>query len=302
MVQLAPYLMADSVESYRTDAIDGDSIEAVFDPPELEEGLAFRQSIPDDLTQPPARLVAGLRPAQRDRAIGQRPHRRARVDLGGAHRRRGVGRRRDRHARARRRPDRLHRLEVPAPRPADARRRRGRRRREHAQDPPRVRARHHVPVRAGVRLQRALQVLQERRERAVQVHPHGAPHALRRQRQPRVGDREHHRRGLRGDAAAVRRPLVARQPPGRRAVDGSLHRQDQAGDERRDHRRPRDRPDPARSLPGAQRDQPAVVRRGPERPPVRHARPSSSPATRPSARRTSSRSRWVSSARCTWRA
>ena len=49
MVQLAPYLVADSVESYRTDSIDGDSVEAIFDPPELDQGLAFRQSIPSDL-------------------------------------------------------------------------------------------------------------------------------------------------------------------------------------------------------------------------------------------------------------
>ena len=49
MVQLASYLVADSVESYSTDSIDGDSVEAVFDPPELDEGLAFRQSIPADL-------------------------------------------------------------------------------------------------------------------------------------------------------------------------------------------------------------------------------------------------------------
>jgi len=49
MVQLAPYLVADSVESYRVDAIDGDSVEAVFDPPELDQGLAFRQTIPPDL-------------------------------------------------------------------------------------------------------------------------------------------------------------------------------------------------------------------------------------------------------------
>jgi 2-polyprenyl-6-methoxyphenol hydroxylase-like FAD-dependent oxidoreductase len=49
MVQLAPYLVADSVESYRTDSIDGDSVEAVFDPGELDQGLAFRQSIPADL-------------------------------------------------------------------------------------------------------------------------------------------------------------------------------------------------------------------------------------------------------------
>src|SRR5215212_12130170 len=49
MVQLAPYLVADSVESYRTDSIDRDSVDAVFDPAELDEGLAFRQSIPADL-------------------------------------------------------------------------------------------------------------------------------------------------------------------------------------------------------------------------------------------------------------
>ena len=49
MVQLAPYLVADSVESYRTDYIDGDNIAAVFEPAELDEGLAFRQSIPTDL-------------------------------------------------------------------------------------------------------------------------------------------------------------------------------------------------------------------------------------------------------------
>ena len=50
MVQLAPYLVADSVESYRADAIDGDSVEAIFDPLELDHGLAFRQSIPSDLS------------------------------------------------------------------------------------------------------------------------------------------------------------------------------------------------------------------------------------------------------------
>ena len=49
MVQLSSYLVADSVESYRTDHIDGDTIIAVFDPPEIDEGLAFRQAIPADL-------------------------------------------------------------------------------------------------------------------------------------------------------------------------------------------------------------------------------------------------------------
>ena len=49
MVRLAPYLVADSVETYRNDSIDGDSVQALFDPSELAEGLAFRQSIPSDL-------------------------------------------------------------------------------------------------------------------------------------------------------------------------------------------------------------------------------------------------------------
>ena len=49
MVQLAPYLVADSIEGYRADFIDGDSVEAIFDPSELDRGLAFRQSIAPDL-------------------------------------------------------------------------------------------------------------------------------------------------------------------------------------------------------------------------------------------------------------
>jgi 2-polyprenyl-6-methoxyphenol hydroxylase-like FAD-dependent oxidoreductase len=49
MVHLASYLVAESLESYRADHVDGENVEAVFDPPELEEGLAFRQSIAPDL-------------------------------------------------------------------------------------------------------------------------------------------------------------------------------------------------------------------------------------------------------------
>jgi len=51
MVRLAPYLVADSVDSYRTDYIDGDNLDAVFDPAELRDGLAFRRSIPSDLME-----------------------------------------------------------------------------------------------------------------------------------------------------------------------------------------------------------------------------------------------------------
>ena len=49
MVQLASYLVADSVASYCTDYIDAESVGAIFDHREIDEGLAFRQSIPSDL-------------------------------------------------------------------------------------------------------------------------------------------------------------------------------------------------------------------------------------------------------------
>ena len=49
MVQLASYLVADSVASYCTDYIDDESIQALFDADEIDEGLAFRQSIPPDV-------------------------------------------------------------------------------------------------------------------------------------------------------------------------------------------------------------------------------------------------------------
>ena len=51
MVSLAPYLVADSVESYRQDAIDADSIQAIFDPQELDNGIAYRQNIASDLME-----------------------------------------------------------------------------------------------------------------------------------------------------------------------------------------------------------------------------------------------------------
>ena len=49
MVQLASYLVADSVADYSTDRIDEESVFAIFDPREIDEGLAIRQSIPSDL-------------------------------------------------------------------------------------------------------------------------------------------------------------------------------------------------------------------------------------------------------------
>jgi hypothetical protein len=49
MVKLDTYLVADSVESYCIDYIDGENIEAVFDRTDLDEGVASRQSVPSDL-------------------------------------------------------------------------------------------------------------------------------------------------------------------------------------------------------------------------------------------------------------
>jgi 2-polyprenyl-6-methoxyphenol hydroxylase-like FAD-dependent oxidoreductase len=49
MVQIASYLVADSVASYCTDNIDEEGVRAVFDSSELIDGLAFRRSIPPDL-------------------------------------------------------------------------------------------------------------------------------------------------------------------------------------------------------------------------------------------------------------
>jgi hypothetical protein len=49
MVKLSSFLVADSVESYCADYIDGENIAAVFDVTEIEEALLFRQSVPGDL-------------------------------------------------------------------------------------------------------------------------------------------------------------------------------------------------------------------------------------------------------------
>ena len=49
MVKLSSYLVADSLESYRADRIDGENVEALFDPQELEDGIAFRRAMPPDL-------------------------------------------------------------------------------------------------------------------------------------------------------------------------------------------------------------------------------------------------------------
>jgi 2-polyprenyl-6-methoxyphenol hydroxylase-like FAD-dependent oxidoreductase len=62
MVRLAEYLVADSTEGYRSDNFDGDNIEAVFDPAELLDGLAFKATIPSDLMALLTEWVQGFCP------------------------------------------------------------------------------------------------------------------------------------------------------------------------------------------------------------------------------------------------
>ena len=120
MVQLAPYLVADSVESYRTDSIDGDSVEAVFDPAELDQGLAFRQSIPADLMTLLHGWTLGFCPLNAiERSLSDL------IDARGssataAHRGRRDGGGRDGNARAGRPAGRLHGRQVAAPRSTGA--------------------------------------------------------------------------------------------------------------------------------------------------------------------------------------
>ena len=121
MVQLAPYLVADSVDSYRTDYIDRDNVDAVFDPAELDQGLAFRGSIPSDLMTLLRDWTVGFCPLNSiERAVSDLI-RRAPVERGGAHVRGRGGRGRDRDARAGRRPGRLHREQLATPKSPDSR-------------------------------------------------------------------------------------------------------------------------------------------------------------------------------------
>jgi len=62
MVKLSSFLVADSVESYCTDYIDGENVAAVFEVDELKESLAFRQSIPADLMSLIREWVQGFCP------------------------------------------------------------------------------------------------------------------------------------------------------------------------------------------------------------------------------------------------
>ena len=49
MVSLAKYLIADSVESYKEDPVDGQDVEALYDPVELQTRLAYRRAVAPDL-------------------------------------------------------------------------------------------------------------------------------------------------------------------------------------------------------------------------------------------------------------
>jgi 2-polyprenyl-6-methoxyphenol hydroxylase-like FAD-dependent oxidoreductase len=62
MVSLAEYLVADSVESYKSDLIDGQDVEAIFEPADLQAGLVYRRSIAPDLQALLAEWTRGFVP------------------------------------------------------------------------------------------------------------------------------------------------------------------------------------------------------------------------------------------------
>ena len=164
MVRLAPYLVADTLESYRTDHIDGENIEALFDLPELEEGLAFRRSMPSDLMSLLREWTQGFCPLSTiERSLSDL------IDARGSD---AV----ERVSTALTAQDAMGMLE-PGDILVDCTGSRSLLR-DHlepysgaavegantAQLPARIRDRRHLPVRRPLRLQRDLQVLQERRE------------------------------------------------------------------------------------------------------------------------------------------
>src|SRR6188768_339663 len=62
MVKLSSFLTADSVDSYCADHIDAENLAAVFDIGEIEETLAFRRTIPNDLMSLLHEWVKGFAP------------------------------------------------------------------------------------------------------------------------------------------------------------------------------------------------------------------------------------------------
>ena len=123
MVQLRDYLVADSVASYCTDYIDGESVEALFDASELDEGLAFRQAIAPDLMALLRTWVRGFCPLNAiERSLSELIDTRQSQPV---RRRAGVVTAADAMTMLRpgRRPDRLHRQTLAAAGQAGARRR-----------------------------------------------------------------------------------------------------------------------------------------------------------------------------------
>ena len=178
MVSLAPYLIADSVESYEADMLDWQNVEAIFEPTELKTRMAYRRSVAADLRGLllawtrgfiPLKMIEGslseLIEARNtgtvERIAGEVSAEQALamveagdilVDCTGT---RSV----------------LRDLLVPGDDLEG-------KRTEHDGRPARVRVGGHIPVRPTLRLQRVLQVPQERREPQIQVHPGGELHLL----------------------------------------------------------------------------------------------------------------------------
>ena len=118
MVSLAKYLVADSIESYKEDEIDGQDVEALFDPVELQTRLAYRRPSRPDLRALLEEWARGFVPLnvvenRLSELIESRDTGHGRARLGDRRARRGSG-----EAGARRHGGRLHRHARPDARPA----------------------------------------------------------------------------------------------------------------------------------------------------------------------------------------
>ena len=295
MVSLAEYLIADSIESYKADTIDGQSVEAIFDPIELETRLAYRRTLAPDLRALLEAWTQGFVPLNTiertlselidTRATGTVERVMGEVDAAGAIALLEPG---DILVDCTGSRSVMRDLLVPGDIDPTV----------HGRNTTRFRLEYALVVTFLYDQHYACDEFCKYYKNVENADYKFIPAVHRTWYDGATshvtGIVDHQQGRVRRDAADVRRHVAARQLPGRRGVDGPVHRQGEGRDARRAGGRPRDHPHPARRLPRPEHDEPARLRLS--RSPVGRRRRSSCSGTPPSGRPTSSRSRWASNA------